>query len=93
MPNIDVAHIHEQGQDMLLFPLDGSFGHKTPSDQRAMLNELQAHARGAGLAGHAVAVWVSGGSTYTIGPERWRGFLQSIDMSFVIQNVNRKISW
>lgn len=29
MPNLDVAHIHEQGQDMIIVPMNQSFGHLT----------------------------------------------------------------
>ena len=93
MPSFDVAHIHEQGQDMLLFPLANDFGLKTQAQQNAVLAELQMRARSAGLAGQAAAVWESQGRTWTLGPEPWRSFLGSIDLGFVLANVNREISW
>jgi len=93
MPSFDVAHIQEQGQNMLLFPLNSSFGHKSSSEQHSILEELEVRAHGAGLAGRAVAVWEAGGRTYTIGPKLWAGFLRSINMRFVLRNVNREISW
>jgi hypothetical protein len=93
MPSYDVAHIREQGQDMLLFPLGDRFGRTLEIDQRTILAELERRAHAAGLAGEAAAVWQSGGRTYTLGPRSWAGFLRSIDLRFVMANVNRKISW
>lgn len=93
MRSFDVAHVREQGQNMLLFPLDGSFQHRSSSDQNATLNELQYRANRAGLAGSAALIWESGGRTMTLGPKPWAGFLRSINLHFVLRNVNREISW
>jgi hypothetical protein len=93
MPSFNVAHIREQGQDMLLFPLDDSFDNKPSADQNSTVAQLQMRANRSGLAGQAVAVWQRGRETRFLGPPPWRAFLQSIDMSFVLANVNREISW
>jgi hypothetical protein len=93
MPSYDVAHLNEQGQDMMLFPMDDSFDHKTAAQQNSILASLQARAHGAGLRGRAVAVWLRGRETRFLGPSTWRAFFESIDMSFVLANVNREISW
>lgn len=93
MPQFDVAHIREQGQDMLLFPLDSSFHQKPQAAQNSALAELQTRARQAGLAGRAAAIWEYGGRTYTLGPQPWQSFLRSIDVDFVLANVNRELRW
>ena len=93
MPSFKVAHIREQGQDMLLFPLSGNFGVKGPKEQDKVLAELQARAQAAGLTGRAVAVWELGGRTYSVGPKPWEAFLGSLSMKFVLQKVNTTISW
>lgn len=93
MPAYEVAHIREQGQNMLLFPLASAFGQRNQSDQGAILSELERRAHAAGLAGRAAAVWESGGRTHTLGPRNWSGFLRSIDLRFVRMNVNREIRW
>lgn len=93
MPAYDVAHLHEQGQNMILVPLDDSFDHKSSAEQNGFLAELQMRARQAGLAGRAVAVWMRGYETRFLGPNQWRAFFESIDMRFVLANVNREISW
>ncbi len=93
MPSFKTAHIREQGQDMIIFPLDNSFGSKSSSDQSDALTDLEFRANAAGLAGHAAAVWESGNRTYSLGPRPWQGFLQSISMRWVWLNVNKEISW
>jgi len=93
MPSFNLAHIREQGQDMLLFPLDGSFGRKIRSEQNDILSELEARANAAGLRGRAAAFWESGSGTHHLGPKNWSGFLRSMSMRMVLANVNRKISW
>lgn len=93
MTSIKVAHIREQGQNMLLFPLDRSFGHKTPFEKQAVLTELENRAHGAGLAGRAAVFWESGGSTYSLGPKNWRNFLRSMSLRTVLASVNKTISW
>ena len=94
MTTFQLAHINEQGQDMFLFPMDARFGHRAAADQSDILSELQSRARSAGLSGVAAAVWRDAtGRTHTLGPRLWDGFLRSIDLDFVLANVNREISW
>jgi len=93
MPTFKLAHIHEQGQDMLLFPLNPDIGHKTPEEQTSILEELELRAHSAGLAGHAAIFWQSGRSTHSRGPTPWRGFLENTSFSAVLANLNREISW
>ena len=93
MPKLKVAHIREQGQDMLIFPLDQSFGNKSSVDQNDALAELECRAHNAGLAGQAVAIWQHGSHTHFRGPSNWQSFLRSISMGWVLSNVNRELSW
>jgi hypothetical protein len=77
MPHLKLAHIHEQGNDMLIFPLDSNFANKTSADKNATLEELQARANAAGLPGHAAAVWDEGGGRMGFfAPPRWHGFFE-----------------
>src|SRR3954471_17591007 len=57
MPRFKIAHVKEQGIDLIIIPLDPSFGRKSPQDQRSVISELQGHAIAAGLAGTVVPVW------------------------------------
>jgi hypothetical protein len=93
MPSLKAAHIREQGQNMIIFPLDSAFGSKSSDDQAETLAELENRANAAGLAGHAVAVWESGSRMHFMGPRPWYGFLKGLTMHWVWANVNKEISW
>ncbi|MER8921687.1 hypothetical protein [Mesorhizobium sp. M0802] len=75
MTKLKIAHIHEQGQDMIIAPLDGSFDHKTSSQQQALIAEIQLAAGSAGLKGTVVPVWIAGsGKIKFIAPGPWHSF-------------------
>jgi hypothetical protein len=94
MPRFQIAHLREQGQDMIVVPLDSGFGRKVRQDQDGVISELQIHARSAGLAGTVVAVWDGGGGRMAfIAPRPWHPFFQSIDLRFVAANLNRELYW
>lgn len=93
MPRLKAAHIREQGQNMIIFPLESAFGSQSQRDQNAALAELQHRANGAGLAGQAVAVWESSGRMHFLGPRPWEGFLRGLNMQQVLASVNKEISW
>jgi hypothetical protein len=94
MPQFNVAHLREQGQDMLLFALEGSsFHNKSESQQSEILAELQLRANRAGLAGQAAIFWDYGSSGYFRGPRPWHPFLRSVSTSWVVSQANRTISW
>jgi hypothetical protein len=93
MPTFKLAHVREQGQNMLLFPLGGNVAHKTTQEQHGILAELEDRAHAAGLAGRAAIFWESGGRTRSLGPKAWANFLRSMSMNAVLRSVNKSISW
>jgi hypothetical protein len=93
MPRFKVAHLHEQGQDMIIVPLDSSFEHKSSSDQSDIVDELQAHSNGAGLKGTIVPVWEYSGQMKFIAPPPWHPFFKSLSLQRVFANINKEISW
>ena len=93
MPTFKVAHIQRQGQNMLLFPLNWNFAHKSLVEQNSVLRELEHRAHSAGLAGSAAVFWEIGGRTHFLGPKPWRDFLQSMSVRTVLTNVNKSVSW
>lgn len=94
MPRFKVAHLHEQGQDLIIVPLDSNFGHKAEDDQQEAIGELQMHAAAAGLRGHVIPVWDSGGGRMAfIAPQNWHSYFKSINLQYVHQNLNREIYW
>ncbi|MFI5020611.1 MAG: hypothetical protein ACHQRJ_03015 [Alphaproteobacteria bacterium] len=93
MPRFKVAHLNEQGQDMVIIPLDSSFGSKSDHEQREIIGDLQAHSWAAGLEGTVVPVWESGGRMTFIAPRPWHPFFQSISLQQIWASINTEIFW
>jgi hypothetical protein len=93
MPQFDVAHIREQGVDLIIVPLNSAFGSRPTSEQHAITAELQMRANAAGLAGTVVPVWESGYRMTFIAPPGYHPFFQSISLAYVAANINRTLSW
>ena len=93
MPRYDVAHVKEQGIDLIIIPLHSSFGRQTREDQNEAIAELQMHANAAGLAGTVIPVWEDGSRMTFIAPTQWHPFFSSIKRKWLAKNLNRWISW
>lgn len=93
MPRYEVAHIREQGQDIILIALDESFGRQSEADRQAALLEFTMRCRAAGLRGHVAILWPVGAQTHFIGPQNWHRYLESINLAYAISQRNRWISW
>lgn len=94
MPSFKVAHLREQGQDMIIVPLESAFGNASSEDQHQQIAALQLAARSAGLAGKIVPVWDAGGGRMAfIAPTPWHPFFKSINLAVVAQSINKTLSW
>jgi hypothetical protein len=94
MPTLKVAHLREQGVDLIIAPLNHDFGYKTSQVQQEIVDEIQVRSRSAGLAGTVVPVWDSGGGRMAfIAPNNWHPFFRGLNLRTVWANVNREISW
>ena len=94
MPRFKIAHIKVQGIDLIIVPLNSSFGHKTQEDQQQAIAELHIHANTADLKGDIVPVWDSGGGQMAfIAPTNWHPYFKSISLAIVWANVNRELYW
>ena len=93
MTTFDVAHIHEQGVDLIIVLLDSSFGYKTAIEQKEITAALQKCAVAAGLAGAVVPVWdAGGGQTGFLAPPNLHPFFSSINLGFVAAHINCKLT-
>ncbi len=87
-----VAHLLEQGVNIIIVPLDSSFGSKTSSQQEEIIESLQICASSAGLAGGVVPVWQSGSRMNFIAPKNQHAFFKSISWNFIMQNINKELT-
>jgi hypothetical protein len=93
MPTFEVAHFHEQGQDMIVIPVNHSFGSKPQADMNAVKASLQVCASAAGLRGTVVLVWDAGGGRMGfLAPSHWQPFFRGLSLAQVRQNVNRRLT-
>lgn len=93
MAEFDIAHLREQGQDMIIVPLEHTFGSKTSAEQHAVMASLQACAEAAGLRGTVVPVWKgNGGRMMFIAPQPWHPFFRSINLHLVASAINRRLT-
>ena len=89
---VQIAHIKEQGQDMIFIPMNSKFGARSTKDQYLIVDALESCARNARLAGGVAVLWESNERTYSIGPKPWQIFLKSIDMNYVKRRVNKELT-
>ena len=92
MNQFKVAHIREQGIDLIIVPLDSSFGSKSSSDQNDTIAALERCAHAAGLAGTVVPVWRSGSSHRFICPSNWTPFFKSFSWNSIMGNINKELT-
>jgi len=94
MPRLKIAHLCQQGQNMVIVPLDSSFGCKSQEEQAEAIEELQMRSHAAGLAGRVVPVWDGGGGRMSfIAPRPWHSFFRSLNLFAVPRNINKELSW
>lgn len=93
MTTFEVAHLREQGQDLIIVPVNSDFGSKTSTEQEQIRLQLELAANRAGLAGHAVTVWDAGSGRMAFrGPIAWRSFLEGLSLPLVAANINKRIT-
>lgn len=94
MPTFKIAHVKQQGTDLIIIPLSQDFRYKSDASKISVANELQIRASNAGLAGTVVPVWDNGGSRMAfIAPENYRPFFRSISLGWVAAHLNRELFW
>ena len=93
MQTYKIAHLREQGIDLIIIPVDSTFGMKTIHEQNIIVRNLQSCATSSGLEGTVVPVWDSGGGRMSfLAPQRWHSYFSSITLEFVYMNINRQIT-
>jgi hypothetical protein len=93
MPRFRVAHVREQGVDLIVIPLDDAFERQTEQEQPDEISELQQRANAAGLAGTVVPVWTSHGRMKFIAPEIWHPLFRSLSFPRVRASLNKELRW
>lgn len=93
MPVFQVAHIRRDGQDIIIVPVDRTFGKRSPSEQARIQEAFQRSAVAVEMTGVVVPVWEDAAGRMAFrAPPPWHEFLKSIDMVYVATALNRTLS-
>jgi hypothetical protein len=93
MPTFQVAYLRRNGQDVIIVPVDGSFGKRSPAEQSRIQEAFQRSAAASDMPGVVVPVWEdASGKMAFRAPPPWHEFLKSIDMVYVATALNRSLS-
>jgi len=93
MPTFQVAHLQRDGQDIIIVPVDRTFGKRSPAEQARIQEAFQRSAVSVEMAGVVVPVWEDAtGRMAFRAPPPWHDFLKSIDMVYVATALNRTLS-
>lgn len=88
----NIAHIREQGVDLIIVPVNNIFRHRTRDEQLGFINYLQSCSIDAGLAGEVIPVWEdNNGRMSFIANPNYHPFFKSISMRLVLNNINKKL--
>jgi hypothetical protein len=87
-----VAHINQGGNDVIILPLDETFGAKPVGERQAILQELNQAAREQGLKGTVVPVWPNEKRLRFLAPKPWHPFFGSISWDWLMGNLNRELA-
>jgi hypothetical protein len=90
MPTFRVAHLTRDGRDVIIVPVDRSFGQRSPAEQARIQEAFQRSAAAAEIPGVVVPVWEdAAGSMAFRAPPPWHEFMKTIDMVYVATALNR----
>jgi hypothetical protein len=93
MPTFQVAQLRHDGRDLIIVPVDRSFGKRSPTEQARIQEAFQRSAAAVDMPGVVVPVWEdSTGRMAFRAPPPWHDFLKSIDMIYVATALNRNLS-
>jgi len=93
MPKFQVAALRHDGRDVIIVPVDRSFGKRSPAEQSRIQEAFQRSAAAVDIPGVVVPVWEdSSGRMAFRAPPPWHDFLKSIDMVYVATALNRSLS-
>lgn len=91
MGTFDIAHIREQGQDIIVVFVSNVLDGMPPHEVDAFTVAIQDAATSAGLAGTTVPVWKVGSGFKFISPTRLQPYFRSATWEFLVRNINRQL--
>jgi len=91
MSTFKIAHIKEQGVNVIIAPLAPHFEQATPEQRAKVMAAFTQAALDASLRGRVVLVWRTGMGFKFIAPVEWQPFFRSLRWRDILGNLNRDL--
>jgi predicted class III extradiol MEMO1 family dioxygenase len=91
MGRFQVAHIREQGQDLIVIFVSDAMHYEPDTERSKALLSLQIASRRAGLAGAVVLVWEYAGQMEVFCHTAFHNFFQSVPYQLLAANINKTL--
>ena len=88
MAKYRVAQLTHEGENVILVPVDRSFGKRAQEHREQELVKLRAAAASTGLNGTVVIIWDSAGSVAAFGPDKWKNFAENLRWTSLRTKMN-----
>ena len=88
MSDFQVAHIREQGVDLIIVFVAERVRRIPDSEKQALAAGLTLCAHTAGLAGHVVLVWPGG----FFADRKFHAYFESVPYDFLVANINKHLT-
>ena len=91
MATFRIAHIKEQGVNVIIVPLGAAFGALTEDGRQHIIVALEAAALAAEYRGRVVPMWLERQRARSIAPPEWVVFFSTLKWRDVVKNLNREL--
>lgn len=89
MTSYDVAHIREQGEDLVIIFVSNDFGYIGDTEQSRQMVLFQRAANSARLEGNVVLVWENGFRA----PRGYHSYFESVPYNVLLSNINKTLTF
>ncbi|GGY46954.1 hypothetical protein [Parvularcula lutaonensis] len=93
MTSFRVAHLHEQGNDMIIVPLGEEFGDKSLIEQEQTMGVLRNAAKSSGLRGVVIPIWPEAEKLRFLAPKVWHPYFKRMTWDWLRANLNTEIEF
>jgi len=91
MATFKIAHIKEQGTNVIIVPLTPSFGKRDDAARQHIIDLLQDAAVQASLRGRVIPMWQERDAAHYVAPPDWIPFFKTLKWKIVMRNLNREL--
>lgn len=91
MSPFKIAHIKEQGVNVIIVPLASRYGKLSVEEKDALIQHFQNAATAMQWSGRVVPMWMEGKGIRFIAPPEWYEFFRTLKWKVLMRNLNREL--